>query len=379
MKLRISIIALFIALLVAGCSRSDSMSGQRDKLLGKSTADIVVGVAWPFEAKNDGFQEGLELALEEINQRGVMGQKLQLVLEDDQSSVTAGLAIAQAFASNLKMAAVIGHRSSAVAVPTSKVYENAGLLLLAPSSTSPSLTEGEAKHVFRLIPNDSQLGKEMADYAKSKDYNNIVVIYADDEYGRGLANSFEDSAKAAGLQIIDRIAGYKDSADLKRLVRKWTLLGCDAVFIAQTMPDGAELIVQLRAAGLNVPLMGGDGLDSQDLLTIAGEDADHTVVASIFNPYASDKNVQLFVKKYTDTYGEAPRKYSAQAYDSLHLLAEAIEKANSRKPADIADALREQSSWQGVSGTRTFDANGDVHDMPDVLKQVVDGKFEYMK
>ncbi|CAH1216244.1 Leucine-, isoleucine-, valine-, threonine-, and alanine-binding protein [Paenibacillus plantiphilus] len=378
MKRRLIIIVLIIALLAAGCSQSDNIAGQREKLLSDNTADIVVGVAWPFEAKNDGFREGLQLALEEINQNGAAGHQIKLVQEDDQSSVTAGLSVAQSFANNLEMSAVIGHRSSAVAVPASKVYENAGLLLLAPSATSPSLTEGGVKHVFRLIPNDSQLGDKMADYAKSKDYKNIVVFYANDEYGRGLANSFEDSAKANGLQIIDRISDYKDSDDLKRLVKKWRLLGCDAVFIAETMPDGADFIVQLQAAGLNVPLMGGDGLDSQDLLAIAGKEAEGVVVASIFNPQAADENVQLFVKKYRDKYGEEPRKYAAQAYDALHLLAKAIEKANSRSPADIARALREQKSWQGVSGARAFDANGEVHHMASVLKRVVNGRLEQM-
>lgn len=376
--MKLIVIVLITALLAAGCSQSDSLSDQREKLLNEKTANVVVGVAWPFEAKNDGFREGLELALEEINQNGAAGYKIQLVQEDDRSSVTEGLSVAQTFANNLEMSAVIGHRSSAVAVPASKVYENAGLLLLAPSATSPSLTEGGAKHVFRLIPNDSQLGDKMADYAKSKDYKNIVVFYANDEYGRGLANSFEDSAKANGLQIIDRISDFKDGDDLKRLVKKWKLLGCDAVFIAETMPDGANFIVQLQAAGLNVPMMGGDGLDSPDLLAIAGEEAENVVVASIFNPQAADENVQLFVKKYRDKYGEEPRKYAAQAYDSLHLLAKAIEKANSRSPAHIAGALREQQSWQGVAGARAFDANGEVHHMPSVLKRVVNGRFEQM-
>lgn len=378
MKRRIIIVSLFMVWIVAGCSDSDNLSGQREKSLSKAASDIVVGVAWPFESRNDGFQEGLELALEEINQNGILGHQIRLIQEDDRSSVTVGLSVAQAFSNNLAMSAVIGHRSSAVAVPASKVYENAGLLLLAPSSTSPGLTEGGAKHVFRLMPNDIQLGEQMADYARSQNYQNIVIFYTQDEYGRGLANSFEDSAKANNLRIIDRISDYKDDADLQRLVKKWKLLGCDAVFIAQTMPDGADFIVQLHAAGLHVPFMGGDGLDSQDLLNIAGADAEHTVVASIFNPQAPAEHVQAFVKKYTEKYGEAPRKYAAQAYDSLHLLAEAIEKANSRQPADIAKVLREQSPWQGVSGARTFDEKGEVLQMMSVLKQVVKGQFEYM-
>ncbi|THF77145.1 ABC transporter substrate-binding protein [Cohnella fermenti] len=379
MKLRTMLVVLAAAVLATGCANTDDPGAQREKLLSRHPEEAVIGVAWPFATRNDGFKEGLELALEEINQVGVMGHPLRLVLEDDQSSVTEGLAIAQAFANRSDMAAVIGHRSSAVTVPASKVYENAGLLLLAPSSTSPSLTEGGAEHVFRLIPNDAQLGRVMADYAKAQGYRNIVVYYANDEYGRGLANSFEDSAKSNRLQIIDRLSDFKDGAELKRLVSKWKLLDCDAVFIAQTMPDGADFIVQLREAGLDVPVMGGDGMDSPDLLEIAGNDADNAVVASVFNPEGAGELVESFVDKYTDKYGEAPRKYSAQAYDSLHILAEAASLANSWKPADIAAVLRAQSSWPGVSGLRSFDADGEVQQMSIVLKRVANGAFEYMR
>lgn len=378
MKLRIIFIFLLIALLASSCSEPGSLSAQREATLGKHPEDAVIGVAWPFATRNDGFKEGLELALEEINRDGVMGRQIRLVQEDDQSSVTAGLAIAQAFADNANMAAVIGHRSSAVAVPAARAYENAGLLLLAPSATSPSLTEPGNQLVFRLIPNDIQLGTDMAAYAQAQGYRNIAIFYANDEYGRGLANSFEDSAKSYQLQIIDRVADYKNSVELKQLAAKWKLLGCDAVFIAHTMPAGADFIVQLRAAGLDVPLMGGDGMDAQDLLKIAGPAAENTVVASIFNPYAADEIVQSFVRKYRDKYGEEPRKYAAQAYDALHLLAKAAEMANSWKPADIAEVLRDQSAWQGAAGTRSFDAVGEVQRMPSVLKQVVNGKFEYM-
>ncbi|MFC0328652.1 ABC transporter substrate-binding protein [Paenibacillus sepulcri] len=355
------------------------MSAERAMKLGKSSDEIVVGAAWPFADRNDGFKEGLELALEEINQTGVIGSKIKLEQKDDLSSVTDGLTIAQNFSNDLNVTAVIGDRSSAVTVPASKVYEQAGVLFLAPTSTSPKLTEGGVSHIFRLIPNDTQIGAEMADYANSKMYKNIAVFYANDEYGRGLANSFEDSAKISDIQIIDRVSDYKDIDDLRRLVNKWNALGCDAVFVAEAMPDGANIILELRKAGLNLPVMGGDALDSDSLIEIGEKAVEGVVVASIFNPNDTDPKVRDFVESYKSRFGAEPNKYAAQAYDSLHLLAAAITEADSRKPADIAAALRKQETWPGVSGDRSFDASGDVNDMHIVMKQVKQGQFEYLK
>jgi branched-chain amino acid transport system substrate-binding protein len=365
-------------LLIAGCAQSDNPVLERQKELALNSPEILIGVAWPFAARNDGFREGLDLALEEINRQGVLGGKIKLMPLDDQESVTTGLSVARTFADDAGMTAVIGHRGSSVAVPASKVYENAGLLMLAPTSTSPKLTEGTAKLVFRMIPSDLQLGKQMADYAKAKGYTHVAIYYENDEYGRGLANSFEDSALANQLQIIDRVADYKDVADLKRLIGNWKLLDCDAVFVAKSMPEGAEFIRQLRAAGLEVPVLGGDGLDSPELPVVAAGAAEGAVVASVFNPRDKRDIVQSFVRNYKEKYGEEPMKYAAQAYDSLYLLSQAIEAAGSRQPAAIAAALRKQASWPGVSGTRLFDPSGDVQGMPIVLKQVVHGQFEYL-
>ncbi|WP_221469445.1 ABC transporter substrate-binding protein [Cohnella nanjingensis] len=335
-------------------------------------------MAWPFADRNEGFREGLELALDEINRQGVLGSRIRLIEKDDKSSVTDGLTIAQAFANNSELTAVIGHRSSAVAVPASKVYDHAGLLLLAPSSTAPGLTAAGVDRVFRLIPDDTQIGSTMAAYAHAKRFNNVAIFYANDEYGRGLANAFEDEAKAVGMQTVDRLTDYKDLNDLRRIVAKWKLLGCDAVFVAEVMPDGAKFVSDLRKAGMKVPVIGGDGLDAAALADTAGGAAEDTVVASIFNPFAANEAVRHFVRSYEDKYNEAPRKWAAQGYDSLKLLAYALEQAGSREPSKLAEALKRTKSWQGASGPHSFDGSGDVRDMPIILKQVKDGAFQYL-
>jgi len=379
MKIKVVFFFLIILLTATGCSGTTDQNQARERNLSKHADEIVIGVAWPFAEKNDGFKEGLELALEEINDSGVLGKKVRLIVEDDQSSVTTGLSIAQSFANNMDLSAVIGHRSSVVTVPASKVYESAGLLLVAPISTAPNLTGDDMSRVFRMIPSDVQIGNRMAEYAKLKNYKNMVIFYANDEYGRGLANSFEDYASANGIQIVDRISDYKDANDLKRLVDKWSLLNYDAIFLAESMPNGADMITQLRKVGMDVPIIGGDALDAVGLIDNSGQAADGIVVASIFNPNDSRKEVTDFIEKYRSKYGTEPSKWAAQAYDSLKLLAFSIDHAGTSLPADVALAIKQLESWSGVSGVRAFNSHGDPQEMPIVLKEVRNGKFEYLK
>lgn len=378
MRINAITIAAVLMIFLTACSNSGDLRVERERTLGRQTGDILVGVAWPFADRNEGFREGLELALEEINQMGVLGNRMKLVAKDDQSSVTEGLTIAQSFANNPDLTAVIGHRSSVVTVPASKVYDHAGLLMLAPSATAPGLTAAGMDRVFRLIPDDTLIGSTMAKYAQSKSYANMAIFYTNDEYGRGLANSFEDGAKAAGIQIADRLSDYRDLDGLRRIADKWKLLGVDAIFLAEVMPAGAAFLADLRRVGMQVPVIGGDGLDTAALAETAEGAADNTVVASIFNPTATNDAVQHFVRAYKSKYREEPRKWAAQGYDALKLLAYALEKAGSRQPSKVSNVLSQTEAWQGVSGLRSFDANGDVRDMPIILKRLEGASFQYL-
>nr|WP_260440181.1 ABC transporter substrate-binding protein [Cohnella lubricantis] len=359
-------------MLLAGCAGGEG-AGR-----GSGKGDIVIGVGWPLATRNEGLAEGVAMAAEEINDAGgVLGRRLRIESIDDGGLPAEGLDAARRFADDPDIAAVIGHRGSSVSIPASDVYEQAGIVMLSPGSTSPKLTERDQQYIFRTIPSDARIGARMAQFAASKGYQRVAILYSDDEYGRGLANAFEDSGKEAGIETIDRLTGYADRTDLARIVRGWKALACDAVFIADVMPAAGHTVADLRQAGAAFPILGGDGLDSAELRELAGPAAEGAVVASIFNPEDSRPAVKDFMQRYEARYGEQPGKWAAQGYDALDLLADAIAKAGSAKPAAIAEALRSMSGWEGVTGSHTFDASGDVTDMPVVLKTMAGGRFQY--
>jgi branched-chain amino acid transport system substrate-binding protein len=365
--------ATVLLILLAGCSE-----GKVER--GAAPGDIVIGVGWPLASRNEGLAEGVQLAVEEVNSGGgVLGRQLRIVSADDGGSASGGLSAAARFAADPETVAVIGHRGSSVSMAAAAVYESAGIVMLSPGSTAPKLTASGYRYVFRMIPSDSRISERLARYAASEGYRKVAILYTDDEYGRGLANAFEDRGKELGIETVDRLNGYTDSGDLARLVREWKMLGCDAVFVAQVMPQAGVTVADLRRAGSDLPIIGGDGLDSPQLAQAEGHVAEGTVVASIFDPTEDRTEVSAFIRKYKAKYGEEPGKWAAQGYDAVNLLVQAIRTAGSAQPSAIADALRGIRDWTGVTGSHSFDDSGDVTNKPIVLKKVVNGAFQYLK
>lgn len=371
LKIVLIIFAAMLLFTMAGCSDTGITTRQ------SANGDIVIGVAWPLLANDGGLSKGIELAVNEINGAGgVKGKKIRIVPKDDEASVTKGMSVAQSFAENLETVAVIGHRNSYVTIPAAAMYEKAGLVMLSPGSTAPELTEHGYRYVFRSIPSDAQIAKELVNYAAKSGYKRMVIYYVDDAYGRGLANAFEDSASGAGLNIVDRISYYGDLHGLNNLRLKWEALGYDGVFVAESVKGGAHFIADARKIGVTVPYLGGNAMDSPSLFEIAGSAADGTVVGTIFNPNEQRAKVQKFVQDYQAKFGNPPTPWAAQGYDAVKLLAAAVEKAGSSSPDQISEAMRSLQNWEGVSGYHTFDKTGDEKGKMVVLKQLRGGKLE---
>jgi branched-chain amino acid transport system substrate-binding protein len=342
--------------------------------------DIVIGVAWPFATNNDLFSEGIDLAVREINENGgINGRELKLLKADDGAELEKGLKIAQSFAENKEIRAVIGHRNSFISIPASAIYEQAGLVMLSPASTAPGLTQNGYKHIFRCIPGDDEIARQMAVYLAGHGYHRMVIAYSDDSYGTGLANSFEDQAKAQGITIVDRFDNYTGLEDLKRLHNKWQAFGFDGIFIAENMPEAAQFIFDAGQAGINVPFFGGNTLESPLLSSIGGKAAEGTIVGSVFNPNIDRPEVKSFVLGFSQEYNKMPNSYAALGYDAVKILAAAIEKSDSRNRSTVAEELANLGSWPGASGSHEFDAKG--NDMGDlvVLKELHAGEFRYLQ
>jgi len=157
------------------------------------------------------------MAVDEINAAGgVLGRPLTMLREDDHESVDRGRLVAQRFAQNLDVVAVIGHMQSYVSLPAAAIYDLSGLVHLAPTATDPRLTEQGYRRLFRMTFTDREIGAQMAEFAAARDYDRVAIYYIRNAYGRGLANAFEQRALEQSIFIADRQPYYPNSVAAER-------------------------------------------------------------------------------------------------------------------------------------------------------------------
>jgi branched-chain amino acid transport system substrate-binding protein len=339
--------------------------------------EIVIGAAWPFAAENSMFNEGIDLAVKEINAAGgVQGKKLKLLKKDDGSEVIKGIAMAESLVENEAVKAVIGHRSSYVTIPAAAIYEQAGLTMLSPASTAPELTRNNYRYVFRNLPGDVEIASRLAERLAEQGTKRLVLYYSKDAYGLGLANAFEDQAASRGITIVDRFTYYSGQEELNRLHERWQAFGFDGIFIAANLAQGAQFIVDASEIGIAGPFAGGNALDAPQFAKLAGK---ATLIGSMFDPDSDRAEVQRFVKVFRETYGITPTSKAALGYDAVKMLAFALKKAEDLDRGTIADSLRNMGKWLGVCGVHELSESGD--DLGDlvVLKECRDGKFVYLE
>ncbi|MFO8031576.1 MAG: ABC transporter substrate-binding protein [Desulfohalobiaceae bacterium] len=387
MKYRRACLALFLTLLVlTSCSDLRGPAEERAHQAEKAESNdpIIIGAAAPWETLADlgYYHEGLELALQEINQEKVLGRKIELLWKDDQGSVSQGRAVAQDLADNPNVMAVLGHYQSSISLPVSLIYQHYGLLMMTATSTTNELTDREGLDlVFRNIPNDQQIASQLASFCQDQGYERVIVFNEDNEFGNSLANAFENRAGEIDLNVVDR-SSYDFStgrSQFRRIISDWKdFYQFDAIFLAGVVPKAAEFIVQAREMGVEVPIVGGDGLDSPQLWEIGGDLVNGTIVGTYFHHEQPGEKVQSFVKAFEVKYGVKPDPWAAQAYDTLHVLARAMRKAGTTNPVKVAKTLRNMDDYEGLLGNTEFNARGDLVDRSITTKIVKDRQFEYL-
>jgi len=379
-------VVLALALLVgmAGCGGAADPAAERARLASRATGDIVVGAAWPWQAHHDVlYWQGMQLALDEVNAGGgVLGRKLRILRADDQESVDRGRLVAGEFAKNPQVVAVIGHLQSYVTVPAAAVYDLSGVVLVAATATSPELTSKGYRRVFRTIFTDDEVGRQMAVYAARRGYRRFAIYYSRDEYGRGLANAFEEEALARGGDVVNR-QSYDPNLSTNRLsveqtVQGWADMGFDAVFIAGQDRQAGLLAAELRRRGIRAPILGSDALATPVFLREGGAAAEGTVIATPYHPDAPNPQARHFTQAFQARFGSPPDVGAALGYDAVRLLAHAIAQAKSSDPGKIAAALHAVHGWPSVAGPVSFDSAGNLEGMAIHRVVVRGGRFAFL-
>ena len=309
---------------------------------------------------------GARLAVEDLNAKklkiGGQDVQFQLLSEDDGADPKQGTAAAQKLV-DAKVNGVIGHLNSGTTIPASKIYNDAGVVQISPSATNPKYTQQGFKTAFRVVANDGQLGGTLGRYAvKELNAQSIAIIDDRTAYGQGVADEFEKAVKAAGGKIVGREFTTDKATDFNAILTKLRGAKPDLVFYGGMDAVAGPMLRQMKQLGMNVKFMGGDGICTEKLAELAGGAmADNQVVCAEAGGVTKDREAKLneWKARFKQKFNADVQLYAPYVYDAVMVMTTAMQKANSTDPAKYLPELQ-KISYDGVTGTISFDPKGDV-------------------
>lgn len=321
-------------------------------------------------------KQGAEIAIKEINDAGGVSVgdkkiKLKLQFEDDQAeaenAVTAFNTLMDA-----GMDALMGTVTSGAGLGIIDLTKEEGILMLTPSGSAAGLTEHD--NAFRLCFTDPLQGVTMANFAKDAGYTKIAVIYNNsDEYSTGMMQAFVDQVAAVGGEIVANESFVDGDVDFATQLTAIKATDAQVIFVPAYYNDAAYITTQAKELGMALPFLGGDGWDG-----VLAQSTDPTALegAIFLTPFFAndeDPKVQDFVKKYNDEYKATPDQFAADGYDSIYVIAAAMEEAGSTASADLIAAMT-QIEVSGLTGDMTFNENGEPDKQANFVK-IVNGEY----
>lgn len=312
-------------------------------------------------------ENGARMAVDELNAKGVVigGRKAKFVLvaEDDAGDPKQGTAVAQKLV-DAKVNGVIGHLNSGTTIPASKVYSDAGIAQISPSSTNPKFTRQGLKTTFRMVADDVHLGGTLGRYAvKELKAKSIAVIDDRTAYGQGVADEFSKAVAAAGGKVAAREFTTDKAADFSAILTSIKAAKPEVIFYGGMDAIGGPMIRQMKQLGITARFMGGDGICSSELPKLAnGTIADDQVVCAEAGGVEASQTGTLdkFKIDFKKKFGVDVQIYAPYAYDAVQVMAQAMVQAGSAEPSKYLPVLSKMAGYKGVTGVIAFDDKGDI-------------------
>jgi branched-chain amino acid transport system substrate-binding protein len=328
----------------------------------------VAGVTGPTAFFGKDSENGARMAVEALNARGLVvgGRKVQfqLLAEDDASDPKQATAVAQKLA-DARVNAVVGHENSGTTIPASRIYFEAGIPQISPASTSPQYTRQRFNTAFRDVANDIQLGRALGRYAvKSLGARRVAVVDDRTAYGQGLATEFAKGLQQQGAGVVAREFTNDKATDFGAILTKIKASHPDLVFFGGMNAVAGPMLRQMKQLGLNVKMMGGDGICSDELFKLSGGTLTdgQVVCAEAGGVEAAGKAaMDNFRAAYKKRFGIDVQIIAPYSYDAVMAFAEAMAKAGSTAPSKYLPELS-KIRHKGVTGLLAFDEHGDIRD-----------------
>ena len=388
-----AIVTFALTMLVASCAQKPS-----------ATPELVVGVYGSLTGTDADFgqstKKGVELALEELTarQQGLIGGlKVRTVVEDDQGRPEEAATVVQKLITQDNVCAVIGEVASSRSLAAAPKCQEAGVPMITPSSTNPKVTQ-VGDFIFRMCFLDSFQGAAMAKFTALDLKLQRVAILKDvkNEYSVGLSQYFTEAFNQLGGQVLVEQAYSAGDQDFRAQLTAIKAKKPQAIILPGYYTEAGLIARQARELGITVPIIGGDGWESDQLIGIGGEAMEGCFYTNHFAADRPDSTLQGFISRFKSKHGAEPNAICGLAYDAANVLFRSMEQLHAqdpdafaalgsnkagtpeRKEADrkLRDLIASTTGHVGVTGTITLDENRDAS-KPAFVIEIKGGKKVY--
>lgn len=349
------IITMVFSSMMIGCSSETAGSSNEIYI---ASANPMTGDSAQF---GDMKVKAIQLALDEVNDAGgIDGKKVNLLVGDDTGNPKEAPNVAQKYADDKKVLAVIGHWNSSCTLAARGIYNDAKLPVIT-DSVNKAITDGSTPYVYRISLTDTTQAEHLAEYAYGvMGKRKVAILYTSNDFGVGISTDFSRVFKEKGGEVVASEAFHEgQSIDFNPQLTKIKNSNPDLLFIVGYYVETALIAQQAQTVGLDIQMLGTDGISSEELIKLGGSAVEGIAFTGFFHPEVKFTGTEEFVKSFKEKYNKEPDTYAALAYDSAKVILKSIaEKGATRE--GIKSYLDELQEFPGVAGPISFDEKNDV-------------------
>jgi branched-chain amino acid transport system substrate-binding protein len=326
------------------------------------------------------MNEGIQLALEELNQGGgLLGKKVEVIVEDDQSKPEEAKTAVLKLIKQNGVIALLGEVASSRSLAAAPEAQKSKIPMISPASTNPKVTS-IGDYIFRACFVDTFQGSSMAHFAyQDLGLRKVAILYdIKNDYSVGLMEFFEKTFKELGGEIVVKESYSEGDIEFRAQLTAIKSKNPDGLYLPGYYTEVGLVARQARDLGLEIPLLGGDGWDSPKTLEIGGKAVEGSYYTNHYSADDPSPTVQNFIKKYQEKFHKIPDSMAVLGYDAANILFDAIKRAGSIAGPAIRDALAQTKDFQGVSGKITIDKDRNASKGIVILK-IENGKLKFFK
>ena len=361
--------------------------------LSASAETLRIGALMPMTGDLQAYGEtslnGINLAVMEINAAGgVLGSDVEVKVGDTQTRPQSGVDAAQKLVSLEGVNAFVGALSSGVTIPIAQsVSKVEKIPQISGASTSPVITTlDDGDFLFRTVPSDAFQGVALAQVTRDKGVGKVGIVFVNNDYGRGLADSFAAAYRERGGEVTASVGYEQGQPAYRGELQKAAGGGAQALVLIGYPENGQTILRQALEGGYFNRFIFTDGMKAPEIIENIGAQYLNGSFGTAPQAQADTPAARHFAEAYQEEFGEVPPKpFMDTAYDATYLLALAAARAGSTDPVAIRDALRDVAAppgekvgpgefaaarsllaegkdidYQGAAGSQNFDRNGDV-------------------